>query len=108
MCAVVGHVAKGALYVIQSHIIVRKAELGRWQRDLYAPGFALLVPPVSVNVSILAALPAAVPVTAVPPPLLLVAAAPLALPATVAPSGLLTAAWNLILCLVCAFSRPAC
>ena len=87
-------------------MLVRKAGLGHWQRDLFVPGFALLVPPVSVSFPVLAALPAAVPVTAVPPPLLLVAAAALAVPATVAPSGLFTAARNLILCLVCAFSGP--
>ena len=89
-------------------MIVRKADLGHRQRALYAPGFALLVPPVSVSVSVLAALPAAVPVTAVPPPLLLVAAAALTLPATLAPSGLFTAAWNLNLGLVCAFCGPTC
>ena len=74
-----------------------------------APGFALLVPPVSVSVSVPAALPAAVPVSAVPPPLFFVAAAALAFPATVAPSGLVTAAWSLIsLGLVCASYCPNC
>ena len=57
-----------------------------------APGLALLMPPLPVTFPVLAAISAAVPVTAVPPPLLLVTAAALALSAALAPSWPVTAA----------------
>lgn len=66
-----------------------------------APGLALPVPPVSVGIPVPAALPAAVPVTAVPPPLLLVAEAAFAVLATLTPFGLLTTAWTFILGFSC-------
>ena len=98
----------GVLLVPLSAKQVRRAEFGHRPSSLNAPRFALLVPPISVSIPILAAVPAAVPVAAVPAPLLLVAAAALALPAAVTSPGLLTAAWNLSPGLVCAFCRPNC
>lgn len=90
------------------HKSLWKAKDGDQPGHVGAPRFALLVPPISVSVPILAALPTTVPVAAVPAPFLLVAAAAFAVPAVLTPSGLLTAAWNLSPGLACAFCSPNC